>query len=398
MPTFPLFNLLLLLLLLVHAAAASSTYNVLDYGADPDCQADSTLAFSLAWEATCASRDPHPPTLYVPRGSFSVGRLDFRGGCYSDLVRIRIDGQLVAPSDYNVLANGRSWITIDSVEGLHVSGGVLDGMGDGLWDCKASLGDDGCPKGSTTLEISRSKNVQISRLTLRNSQLGHISINDSENIRLDGLRISASETSPNTDGIHVQASSYVTVINSRVETGDDCVSIGPGTRNLLIHGMTCGPGHGISIGSLGKYLNEEGVSHVTVRNVHLNGTQNGLRIKSWGRQSTGFAEDILFEDAVMSNVHNPIVIDQNYCPHHRNCPGQDSGVRVRHVTYRDVRGTSASKVAVKFDCSSEQPCRDIRMENVRLTYGDGEEAAESYCANVGGTARGSIQPNACLRR
>lgn len=80
-----------------------------------------------------------------------------------------------------------------------------------------------------------------------------------------------------------------------------------------------------SIGSLGKDLNEAGVQNVTVKTVTFTGTQNGLRIKSWGRPSNGFARNILFQNAIMKNVQNPIIIDQNYCPDNIGCPGQ-----VRH--------------------------------------------------------------------
>jgi polygalacturonase len=77
-----------------------------------------------------------------------------------------------------------------------------------------------------------------------------------------------------------------------------------------------------SIGSLGWELNEPGVQNVTVKRVSFTGTQNGVRIKSWGRRSNGFVRNIIFQDAIMVNVQNPIVIDQNYCPDNKGCPGQ----------------------------------------------------------------------------
>ena len=61
---------------------------------------------------------------------------------------------------------------------------------------------------------------------------------------------------------------------------------------------------------------------MTVTTVTFTNTQNGVRIKSWGRPSNGFAKNILFQHAVMMNVQNPIVIDQNYCPDNKGCPGQ----------------------------------------------------------------------------
>ena len=78
--------------------------------------------------------------------------------------------------------------------------------------------------------------------------------------------------------------------------------------------VTCGPGHGISVESLGKYQSEEPVSRIRVTGATLSNTDNGVRIKTWPASSSGVASDILFKDVVMNNVANPIIIDQNYCP------------------------------------------------------------------------------------
>ena len=93
------------------------------------------------------------------------------------------------------------------------------------------------------LGFTNSNNIMINGLTSLNSQMYHIVIIGCNNVKLQGVKVSASGNSPNTDGIHVQLSSGVSIMNSKISTGDDCVSIGVGTTNLDIENMACGPGH-----------------------------------------------------------------------------------------------------------------------------------------------------------
>lgn len=387
--TFPL--TLLLFTLLLHTSS-SLTHNILQYGAKPDGVTDSSKAFSAAWNAACASKVP--ATISVPKGRFLIGNsIVFNGGsCKNNAITIAIKGTLVAPTNYNVIGNSWCWLSFEYVNGLHIIGGILDGKGATLWACK--LAGKSCPGGAASLSFTNSKNVVVQRLTSLNSQLGHIAVNGCQNVKMQGVRIAASGTSPNTDGIHVQESSGVTILNSRIGTGDDCVSIGPGAQNLWIEDIACGPGHGVSVGSLGKDAKEDGVQNVTVTTATFTGTENGLRIKSWARPSSGFARKIVFQHATMINVQNPIVIDQNYCPGNKNCPGQVSGVRVNDVTYNDIHGTSATKVAVKFDCSSKYPCTGIKLQNVNLRFEN--QGAQATCAHAGGSVSGLVYPSSCL--
>lgn len=73
----------------------------------------------------------------------------------------------------------------------------------------------------------------------------HIGVLDCKNFKASGLRITAPDESPNTDGIHVERCSDVQIDSSIIGTGDDCISVGHGSSNIVISGITCGPGHGI---------------------------------------------------------------------------------------------------------------------------------------------------------
>nr|GMC83218.1 polygalacturonase-like [Ipomoea batatas] len=96
----------------------------------------------------------------------------------------------------------------------------------------------------------------------------------------------------------------------------------------------------------------------------------------------------------MSDVQNPIIIDQNYCPNDQNCPHQGSGVKISNIKYQDIHGTSATEVAMTFDCSKTQPCNGITLDDVNLTYKN--HPAQASCSNAGGTSSGLVKPASCL--
>lgn len=77
---------------------------------------------------------------------------------------------------------------------------------------------------------------------------------------------------------------------------------------------------------------------------------------------------------------------------------QNSGVKISGVTYSDIHGSSASQVAVKFDCSASKPCTGIGLQDIKLTYSGGSTPAESSCNHADGTASGLIVPPSCLWR
>lgn len=69
-------------------------------------------------------------------------------------------------------------------------------------------------------------------------------------------------------------------------------------------------------------------------------------------------------------------------------------MKISDVRYQDIHGTSATEVAVKFDCSSEYPCSGIRLEDVKLTYAN--KVAQASCFHADGTTSGLVIPESCL--
>lgn len=160
-------------------------------------------------------------------------------------------------------------------------------------------------------------NSKVHRLHSINSKQNHFMLFACENMTLTRLTLSAPADSPNTDGIKIGESNGVNITSVNIGTGDDCIALISGAKKVRIMDVFCGPGHGISVGSLGKNDGEKDVEDIVVKNCTFSGTDNGLRIKTWASSlsKTLKASNFVYEDIVMDNVENPIIIDQEYCPY-----------------------------------------------------------------------------------
>ncbi|XP_022933310.1 polygalacturonase-like, partial [Cucurbita moschata] len=74
--------------------------------------------------------------------------------------------------------------------------------------------------------------------------------------------------------------------------------------------------------------------------------------------------------------------------------GNDSGVKVSEVTYEDIKGTSATEIAIKFDCSPTNHCTGLNLIDINLTYEN--HIAKASCKNAEGTTSGVVEPSSCL--
>ncbi|XVF20736.1 hypothetical protein REPUB_Repub12eG0028600 [Reevesia pubescens] len=207
----------------------------------------------------------------------------------------------------------------------------------------------------------------IQDITTKDSKQFNVNVLGCKNITFQHFTVSAPENSLNTDGIHIRRSDGVNIINSDIKTGDDCVSMGDGSDNVVVNGVTCGPGHGISIGSLGKFQ----------------------------ASYPGSASDMDFEDITMNNVGNPIIIDQQYCPWNQCNLKLPSRIKLSNISFKNIHGTSLNKEAVKIMCSSDSPCKGVELADIDLAYKGPEGPAISQCLNVNPKLTGKLNPSIC---
>uniref|UniRef100_A0A2C9U4T5 Pectate lyase superfamily protein domain-containing protein n=1 Tax=Manihot esculenta TaxID=3983 RepID=A0A2C9U4T5_MANES len=271
----------LVLLFAFTSGAQPNTFDVTKYGAKEG--SDITKALLSAWKGACGAAGSGE--VVIPKGKYSLGVVDLLGPC-KGAMHLQVEGTLVAPAKASQHRKNR-WVTLRYLDRLTVSGGgAFDGQGEIAWQRKSCGG--GCKKElPVNLRFDFVTNSIVEDVTSIDSKQFHVNLLGSRNLTFQRFSVKASGHSPNTDGIHIGRSEEINIINSNIITGDDCISIGLGSRQVRITNVWCGHGHGISIGSLGKYEKEEPVSRIYVKNYRIYDTDNGVRIKTWPALHSG---------------------------------------------------------------------------------------------------------------
>ncbi|KAJ6752483.1 hypothetical protein OIU85_002857 [Salix viminalis] len=343
--------------------------NDIAFGAVGDGISDDTQAFVKAWDTACAT--PEAVFLVPSDRHYLVNATRFKGPCEDRLV-IQIDGTIVAPDEPKNWDpdHDRQWLEFSKLNGVVFQGnGVIDGSGSKWWasSCKTNKTNP-CRGAPSALTIDSSSSVNVKGLTIKNSQQMHFVISKSASVRVSQ--------------------------DCKIGTGDDCISIVNGSSGIKMKRIYCGPGHGVSIGSLGKDSSTGIVTKVVLDTAFIRETTNGVRIKTW-QGGNGYVRGVRFENVRMENVDNPIIIDQFYCDSPKSCQNQTSAVKISEIMYRNISGTTNSEKAMRFACSDSVPCSNIILSNVNLEMED--STVETYCNSAEGFGYGIVHPSAdCL--
>ncbi|KAL2464471.1 Polygalacturonase [Forsythia ovata] len=380
-------------------------FDVTSYGAVGDGETDDTAAFTAAWKEACQVESG---VVLAPEDRvFTITSTIFSGPCKPGLV-FQVDGVLMPPNGPDCWPksdSNKQWLVFYRLDDMTFTGtGTIEGNGKDWWElpCKPHRGPNGStlpgPCNSPALiRFFMSSNLVVSGLRIQNSPQFHMKFDGCEGVLIDKLSISSPKLSPNTDGIHIENTKAVGIYNSVIGNGDDCISIGPGCSNVDIEAVTCGPSHGISIGSLGVHNSRACVSNITVRNAIIKDSDNGLRIKTW-QGGTGSVSGISFENIQMENVRNSIIIDQYYCLT-KACRNETSAVYLADVTYRNIKGTyDVRSPPIHFACSDSVACTNITMSEVELLPYEGVLVDDPFCWNAYGNQETlTIPPIDCLQ-
>ncbi|GFY91549.1 pectin lyase-like superfamily protein [Actinidia rufa] len=320
----------------------SSIFDVFSFGAIGDGVSDDSKALVAAWKAAC--KIPGTTVKFPSEFKFLIKPITLQGPCMPQLA-FQIDGTLLAPPKVGSWPKSSlfQWINFKWVHNFTIQGsGTVDGQGSNWW---ISSQTDYIQKKSkhipdvkpTALRFYASYNVTVRDIRIVNSPQCHLKFDNSGGVKIDNITISAPESSPNTDGIHLQNTHDVEIKHSNIGCGDDCVSIQTGCFNVHVHHINCGPGHGISLGGLGKDKSVACVANIIVENVVMQNTLSGVRIKTW-QGGIGSVKNVSFYNIQVEDVKVPIMIDQYYCDKN-SCKNQTGAIVISGVTYNQIIGT-----------------------------------------------------------
>ncbi|MCL6746239.1 glycosyl hydrolase family 28 protein [Kosakonia sp. R1.Fl] len=309
---------------------------------------------------------PRGEVLQLQSGRFSSGPLSMKSGV---TLWISQGAMLVANSDPRVYdknghcgtvnhqGNGcRPFILFSHTDGGGIVGeGIIDGQGgkpiqgqkESWWKlARRAQTEGGAQNVPRLIEADDASHLIFHGITLRNSPGFHVTLKNVRDATFWGVRIDTPANARNTDGIDPISSQNILIAHSFIRTGDDNVAIKAGaggvTRHVILVDNHFYWGHGMSIGSetLG------GVSDIRVRDLTLDGTTSGLRIKS-DISRGGVVSDVRYENVCMRGNRRPLDFDTRYDAH---AIGNSIPV-YRNITLSHISGESGQLVLRGYDAA-----------------------------------------------
>lgn len=280
-------------------------------------------------------------------GTHACGTIDERGRACRPLIHIADATDVSLVGDGIIDGNG---------------GSVMLGKTETWWQiARRAQKEDGRQNVPRLVVIDRGRNVVLYRLRFANSPNFHITANHVQGLTAWGVIVDSPADARNTDGIDPGASDDITITHSFIRTGDDNVAIkagkAGGTHFVSIIDNHFYSGHGMSIGS----ETNGGVAHVLVRNLTLDGTTSGLRIKSDVSRG-GVVEDVRYENVCLRNNPRPIEL---FTAYDRAAKGDLIPV-YRGIVFKNVEGTTGRLIANGFD---QHHLLELTLDGVRFAPG-----------------------------
>ncbi|GLI64175.1 hypothetical protein VaNZ11_007366, partial [Volvox africanus] len=233
--------------------------------------------------------------------------------------------------------------------------------------------------------VCRSSDVLIANLTLRDSAFWTLHIRDSDRVLVQYLTVKGDMDFPNNDGIDIDGSSHVTILQSHITTADDAVCL-KGTsggrravRHILVSNCTL-QSRSAAV-KLGSETRAE-MSNITFSYLKVLDSNRGLAIQL---RDHGNIRDVAFRNIEVATRRYPGRWwgggEPIYVTALPRWLGSRVG-RVVNVSFSNIVADVAGGVVVLAG-SPESILREVTLENMRITIAPLADAYRVAAAAVG---------------
>ncbi|MFT3737804.1 MAG: glycosyl hydrolase family 28 protein [Breznakibacter sp.] len=247
-----------------------------------------------------------------------------------------------------------------------------------------------------TLEVADSKHVTISGITIKQSGFWTVHVMYCANVTVDGVTVlnNIDGKGPSTDGIDIDSSSYVEVMNCDTDCNDDnyCVKsgrdadglrVGVPSEYIYFHDNIARAGGGILV--LGSETSGW-IRHVKAERMRGYGSHHILHLKSALTRGGGI-EFIEVDNCVGEGVRQVLNVSLNWNPNYSyimlpqgdieipehwkvmsELVPKDKGIaRFRHVSLTNCKAIDVPRAALDVTGMEESYIEDFKLENLDIT-------------------------------
>jgi polygalacturonase len=407
-------------------AKRTKRYLITDFGAVADGKTGNTKAIQAAIDKCAANKKGG--VVVIPKGTFLSGAIFLKQGVN---LLVEKDGVLKGttnPDDYPQIQSRwegteetytASFVNAEGVTGLTISGeGTIDGSGEEWVQNNpyrrpatpapgavaavtpgAGRGDSAGPASTAAVPmaappdarpapvpgtaprrgrprligIQNSKDVLISGLNLHNQAVWCLFVLYSQNVEIDGVKITAEHNIPSSDGIDIDSSRHVHITNVFIDDDDDCISIKSGkdadglrvnrpAEDILIENSHFAYGQGgVAMGS----ETSGGIRNVTVLNCVMD-SDNWAPIRFKSQPSRGgVVENITYKNIVLHGTREAFEMNMEWRMVGPRLPDSNPLPVVRNVKIINVSG-DVRNVGVIHGLAGS-PIQGVTFENCKIT-------------------------------
>jgi polygalacturonase len=317
-------------------------------------------------------------TLRIPAGATLLASPhieDFRPFPPEDVPLIAVDGstQNKGNGPYHLIhASGASHVTIEG-------GGIIRGNGEAYWDRNPDSSFSARrPRPSPLIEFVGSHHINIRDVTIEDAPGWTVHPLDSDDVMIRGISIFNNARGPNTDGIDVDSTRNVSISDTHIESGDDCIVLKTtgrrgdpvaSTENIVVANTICSSANqGFKIGteSRGNFRN------ITFSNATLFKAPDFFRpltaAIALSMVDGATMENVIVSNVVITDARTPLFLRLGNRGRGQKQPGPGE---LRHVVFSNIIATGGT-LASSITGLAGHPLHDVTLSDIDITMQGGE--------------------------